>query len=79
MRLATHPDMIWQFSRHLKKQLALEGWDQVEIYAHGAISINGASRQPLIDPEVDLLSVEWHHFRHNPWILDQKPSSESLD
>ncbi len=68
-RLATHPDMIWQFSRYLQKELQRQGIEQMEIYAIGEISINGAEMTPMIDPQVDLLKVEWQRFIHKPWIL----------
>lgn len=70
-RLATHPDMIWQFSRFLQKELQKRGSSEIEIYALSQVSINGSPMQPMIDPEVDLLSVQWHRFKHNPWILTE--------
>ncbi len=78
-RLATHPDMIWQFSRYLRQQLQTKGLSEIEIYAHGTVSINGGARQTLIDPTVDLLSVDWNHFSHNHWILHDLETTESLD
>ena len=68
-RLATHPDMIWQFSRYLENELRKKGQHNLEIYAIGQISINGGPMREMIDPQVDLLTVDWWRFRHKPWIL----------
>ena len=68
-RLATHPDMIWQFSRFLQREYEKQGSPNLEIYAIGQVSINGSEMQSMIDPQTDLLSVDWHRFKHKPWIL----------
>ncbi len=68
-RLATHPDMIWQFSRFLSEKLAKNRSSDLQIYAEGRISVNRGPMQVYIDPEVDLLSVDWTRFKHKSWIL----------
>jgi len=65
---SSKPDIIWQFSQHLKKEFAKEGRD-VAVYVDGRISINGRPYKPFIDPTVDLAKEKWHHFSHHPWIL----------
>lgn len=77
--MATHPDMIWQFSRFLQKRFAQEGMVNIEIYAYGGVTVNGGDRKPMVDPEVNLLSVDWNYFGHNTWILTENDHQESLD
>lgn len=68
--IATKPDVIWQFTQHLKNKYESEGKD-VEIYAvNSRISINGGAFKPFINPEVDLTTINWSTFRHSDWILD---------
>lgn len=67
-KLATRPDMTWQYAQKLKKEYNQKGMD-VEIYAHCLASLNGRELTRLIDPKVDLASVGWNYFNHNEWIL----------
>ena len=69
-RLAVRPDMIWQFSRFLVAEYAKEGLD-VETYVRSRVSLNGAPVHPLVDPSVDLASVEWRYFSHATWITSR--------
>ena len=68
-RIATHPDMLWQFVQYLKAHYALEGKPNLQIFARVRVSLNGHPYQPLIDPKIDLAQVSWDHFRHHEWIL----------
>lgn len=77
------PDMIWQLVQRIKKLEAEKGKD-VAIYVTSRVKVNGGSYFPFIDPEVDLSTEEWFHFKHNDWILPApedysgmaKPSAE---
>jgi vitamin K-dependent gamma-carboxylase len=73
----TKPDMIWQMAQRIKKEFAARGKD-VAIYAHTSVSINGRPYQRLIDPNVDLGSVEWDYFWHCDWILLPDDKGNSL-
>jgi len=73
----TKPDMIWQMAQRIKKEFAAGGKD-VAIYAHTSVSINGRPYQRLIDPNVDLGSVEWDYFWHCDWILLPDDKGNSL-
>lgn len=64
----TKPDMIWQFVQRLKKEQVALGND-VAIYARCRVRINGRPSKSLIDPKVDLASVDWDWWDHNEWIL----------
>ena len=62
------PDVIWQFAQRLKSIYAEKGID-VEVYVRSFISVNGKKSVRFIDPDVDLTSVKWQHFKHSDWIL----------
>lgn len=79
--VSTKPDVIWQFAQRLKKIFANKGRD-VKVYANTSIRINGGELRQLIDPDVDLGSVEWHPFKHSEWLLpstEENASEESTD
>jgi hypothetical protein len=67
-RVATKPDMLWQFVQVLKKKYADEG-KNVSIYAEGRVRVNNHPYQKLFDPTVDLAKEEWSHFSHHDWLL----------
>ncbi|WP_390886654.1 hypothetical protein [Lacinutrix neustonica] len=72
IRLAsTKPDVIWQFSQHLKKDYKKKGQD-IQVFVNANVSVNGKPYQQLIDPKVDLANTEWKVFKHNDWILPSK-------
>ena len=68
-KLGGHPDMIWQFSQYLARTYAEQDITDLQIYVDSKYSLNGSPLETLIDPEVDLLSVEWQRFVHNSWIV----------
>ncbi len=53
-KAAARPDMILQLCHHVVADLEAYGYRNLEIYAIGAVSLNGRPRRPLVDPEVDL-------------------------
>jgi vitamin K-dependent gamma-carboxylase len=65
--MATQPDMILQFARHLRRENAQRGVD-VSVYVDAFVSLNGRPPQRLVDPNVDL-SREEDGFRVKNWIL----------
>ncbi|EPR74039.1 Vitamin K-dependent gamma-carboxylase [Winogradskyella psychrotolerans RS-3] len=68
---STKPDIIWQFSRHLKQDFAKKGIP-VKVYVNSFVRVNGKPSKQLIDPKVDIANEEWHHFKHHDWILLSK-------
>ncbi len=52
--MATHPDMILQFTRYLAEEMRRQGRGDVEIRAQVLASLNGRKQQLLIDPSVNL-------------------------
>lgn len=67
-RLASNPDMLWQFVQYLKKEYNAKG-KEVEIYAEGRVKANNSPYHRLYDPKVDLSKEEWSHFKHHDWLL----------
>ena len=74
MKMATHPDMILQFSHYLAEQKRREGYENVEVRAHVMASLNGRKPQLLIDPTADL-TKERLSLLPARWIL---PLTEPL-
>jgi len=52
--MATQPDMIHDYARHLKDRYREQGHPDAKVYARAWVSLNGRPSQPLIDPNVDL-------------------------
>ncbi len=48
-----------------------EGQD-VAVYVSSKVSVNGKPYKTLINPDVDIASVEWDAFNHSNWILPSK-------
>ena len=68
-KLASHPDMIWQFSQFLEREYRRQGYADVAVYVTARASLNGSDLMPLTDPTVDLTEVRWQPFRHAAWIV----------
>ncbi|WP_298901447.1 HTTM domain-containing protein [uncultured Psychroserpens sp.] len=66
--VSSKPDVMWQFAQRLKAMYAENGID-VAVYVRAFVGVNGKPLKRLIDPEVDLASVKWNHFKHHDWIL----------
>ncbi|MCG8378667.1 MAG: HTTM domain-containing protein [Proteobacteria bacterium] len=67
VKVATMPDMTWQFAQYLK-DLYLQKGKEVEVYAFTEVSLNGSADFQLIDPTVNLADVPWDYFQHSKWI-----------
>ncbi|MCV6631525.1 MAG: HTTM domain-containing protein [Flavobacteriaceae bacterium] len=65
------PDMIWQFAQRLKKMAASSG-KGVKVYAYAQVNVNRTGWKQFIDPNVDLGSVAWSHWKHHEWVWDAK-------
>jgi vitamin K-dependent gamma-carboxylase len=73
-KMATHPDMILQFSHYLAEEKRREGYENVEVRALVMASLNGRKPQLMIDPTVDL-AKERISLLPARWIL---PLTEPL-
>lgn len=69
--LATQPDLILAYARHLRAAYAARG-EQVRVFADVFVATNGRPSARLVDPDVDLGAQEdtlWGY----PWLLPQPP------
>lgn len=67
-KMATHPDMILQFARFVADEAERQGKPRPKVTVKARASVNGGPRGLLIDPEVDLASVQ-ETWGAEPWIL----------
>jgi hypothetical protein len=73
-KMATHPDMILQYSHRLADQKRREGFPDIQVRAEAMVSLNGRPRRTLIDPGADL-AKQSRTLAHAEWIL---PLNEPL-
>jgi hypothetical protein len=73
-KLPVRPDMIWQFAQELKREYAGRGLGDVEVFADVRARLNGRPQAPLVDPRVDLASVQWRFLAFNDWITPEPRS-----
>jgi len=66
--MATRPDLIRQYARHLADEAEAEGWARPRVTAEVWVTMNGWPRQLLIDPEADL-AAEGTGLGASPSIL----------
>lgn len=69
-RIATRPDMIWQFAQYLKKIEASQG-REIEVYVESRLSVNGGPYHEYINSEIDLADTKWKYFGHQEWFLPE--------
>jgi hypothetical protein len=55
--MATQPDMIVDYARHLRARYTAEGFDGVRVFADVFVAYNGRPSQRLVKPDVDLSRV----------------------
>ena len=67
-QMATQPDMIADYARHLRARYEARGYRDVRVYADAWVSFNGRRSQRFIDPSVDLAALP-RSFAHKSWIL----------
>ena len=66
--MATQPDLIHAYARHLAARYRALGHARVEVRATARVSFNGRPAAPLIDPGFDLAAVP-ESWRAQPFIL----------
>ena len=72
-RMATHPDMIWQFAQWLKRKYEAEGKKDISIKVRASVRVNQSKFYPIIYPCTDLAKVKWKWYGHNEWIIPYPP------
>lgn len=69
-RMMLHdPEMIRQFASALAERLEDSTGSEAEIRALNQIALNDRPHRPMVDPEVDLTTVDHPWWRPAPWIL----------
>ena len=66
--MSGQPDMILQLGQHIGRDFQSKGHRRVEVRVDAQVSLNGRPAQPLIDPEVDLMTIE-DGLAPAAWIL----------
>jgi hypothetical protein len=67
-QMATQPDMIADYARHLRERYEALGHEDVRVFADAWVSFNGRRSQRFVDPTVDLASAP-RSFAPKRWIL----------
>lgn len=69
--LQAKPDMIWQFTQYLKHHFEKqEQYNDISIYVHSKVGVNGRKATQLTDDSVDLSKENWKWFGHQKWLLN---------
>ena len=68
LRMATRPELIHQFCRHLADVVRAGGARQVQCFADVRVALNGRPLRPLVDPRIDL-AAEPRSWLPAAWIL----------
>lgn len=66
--MVTQPDLILRLAHHIRDDFARRGRGPVEVRVESSVTLNGRRAEPLIDPTVDLASIEDGLTRAS-WIL----------
>lgn len=66
--IAGQPDLILQLAHRIRDDFSRRGKGPVEVRVEALVSLNGRPSAPLIDPQVDLASVE-DGLARAAWIL----------
>ena len=66
--ISTQPDLILQLGHHIRDDFERRGFGPVEVRVDAFVSLNGRKLARLIDPDVDLGSIE-DGVGQAPWIL----------
>jgi hypothetical protein len=56
--LSSQPDLVLQLAHHVRDELRAMGHDDVQVRVEAIVSLNGRAGAPMIDPKVDLASVD---------------------
>jgi hypothetical protein len=68
--MSRSPDMIWQASQIVLRELRAQGHEDIALYAQSSVSLNGGPWKPLIDPSADFARISWKSFERSEWVLD---------
>ncbi|MEM1269956.1 MAG: HTTM domain-containing protein [Bacteroidota bacterium] len=66
-KMSSRPDMIVEFAHHLAQKAEGSGWHEPAVYARVEASLNGHPSRLLIDPTVNLVTVD-RSWKPADWI-----------
>jgi vitamin K-dependent gamma-carboxylase len=70
------PDLILQLAHHIGRDLRARGHHDVHVFAETSVSLNGRRARAMIDPHVDLLSVD--DLGPRDWVLPGPPEPPAI-
>lgn len=70
-QMAMQPDMILQYAHHLSKYYLQQGMKDPQVRVEAYVTLNGKPSRLLIDPQLNLLTVE-DSWLPKKWILPDK-------
>jgi vitamin K-dependent gamma-carboxylase len=65
--MSSQPDMILQLAHHIGRDLRARGYSDFTLHARSMVSLNGRAPVAMIDPAVDLLSID--DLGPRTWVL----------
>ncbi|MBA3465717.1 MAG: HTTM domain-containing protein [Deltaproteobacteria bacterium] len=65
--MGAQPDLILQLARRIGEDMHARGYRDFTLHAETAVSLNGRAPRPMIDPRVDLLSID--DLGPRRWVL----------
>jgi len=74
--MATQPDMILQYAHYLEDHYQEQGISDVKITVQSKVTLNGRRSRSMIDPDVDLTTIE-RGFAHKNWVLPYPETQQS--
>lgn len=78
LMMATQPDLVLQYARHLGEVRQKQSGGNPKVYARCPVSLNGGPVGLLVDPEVNLADQTWDWFRSQSWIRS-RPGTTRLE
>lgn len=75
-KVATRPDMAWQYAQFLESEYADRGMKVGVFVEESRVRLNKRPVAPLYKPGVDLAAVEWRPLQHADWLLPAPPLPE---
>ncbi len=74
--MAGQPDLIVQLAHHIGRELSAEGHRDIRVFAETAVSLNGRRPRSMLDPHVDLLSIDDVGARS--WVMPAPPEPPAI-
>jgi len=64
-QMSTQPDFILEYGQYLGRHFAGQGHENVEVYVESYASLNGRMSQVYIDPDVNLMTLDYNQLCNN--------------